>query len=145
MGCGIYAPSGHNMQTWRFTVIQNSETILKVKDILGRLSKENKVYFYGFNTPKALILVSNDRRNSDGIQDSSCAAQNIMLAAHSLGIGSVWVNAMMTLCDKPELRKMLQELGIPDAHIVWSTIALGYPQAEGKLLAKKQNVVRWVE
>ena len=84
--CGYYAPSGHNMQTWKFTVIQNAEKIHAFRQIVEKVSKEKKVHFYGFNNPKTIILVSNDRRNADGIQDSSCAVQNMMLAANSYGI-----------------------------------------------------------
>ena len=143
--CGTYAPSGHNMQTWRFTVVQNAETISAIKGIVGNTAKDKKVHFYGFNNPATLILISNDRRNLDGVQDSSCAAQNIMLAAHSLGLGSVWLNPLMTICDEPEIRELLRSFDIPDTHIVWAMIALGWPTQEGKLLAKRQDVVRWVE
>lgn len=144
--CGTYAPSGHNMQTWRFTVIQNAETIRAIKNTVEQaVSGKKNVYFYGFNNPAALILISNDRRNQDGAQDSSCAAQNIMLAAHSLGLGSVWLNPLMTICDEPEIREMLQGFDIPDTHIVWTMLAVGYPAQDGKLLAKRHDVVRWVE
>ena len=74
-----------------------------------------------------------------------CAAQNIMLAAHSLGLGSVWLNPLMTLCDEPEIRALLREFELPDTHIVWTMLALGYPAQEGRLLARRQNVVKWVE
>lgn len=143
--CGYYAPSGHNMQTWKFTVIQNPEKIEQFRQIVEKVSKEKKVHFYGFNNPKTIVLVSNDRRNADGIQDSSCAVQNMMLAANSYGIGSAWINALMTICDEPEVREMLQGFGIPDTHIVWSTVVMGYPAKAGKELAKKTNVINWVE
>lgn len=143
--CGYYAPSGHNMQTWKFTVIQNAEKIEQFRQVVEKVSKEKKVHFYGFNNPKTIVLVSNDRRNADGIQDSSCAVQNMMLAANSYGIGSAWINALMTICDEPEVREMLQEFGIPDTHIVWSTVVMGYPAKAGKELAKKTNVINWVE
>lgn len=143
--CGYYAPSGHNMQTWRFTVIREKEKIEEFRSIAERTAKEKKVYFYGLNNPDTLVLVSNDRRNADGIQDSSCAAQNMMLAANSFGIGSVWINVLMTLCDEPEVRRFLQSIEIPDSHIVWATVAMGYPAKEGKLLAKKTDVVKWIE
>lgn len=143
--CGYYAPSGHNMQTWKFTVIQNAEKIHAFRQIVEKVSKEKKVHFYGFNNPKTIVLVSNDRRNADGIQDSSCAVQNMMLAANSYGIGSAWINALMTICDEPEVREMLQGFGIPDTHIVWSTVVMGYPAKAGKELAKKTNVINWVE
>lgn len=143
--CGIQAPSGHNMQSWRFTVIRSRTEILRLKEILPSVAKRKKAYFYGFNNPDALILVSNDRRNPDGIQDSSCAAQNIMLAAHSFGLGSVWINVLMNLCDEPEIRPILHGYGIPDTHNVWAMIALGYPANHPDPLAKKENVVGWVE
>ncbi len=142
---GIHAPSGHNMQTWQFTVLQGSEKIEQLKSVTEKVAKEKNVHFYGFNNPQAVILVSNDRRNRNGIQDSSCAAENMMLAAHSLGLGSVWINALYTISDEPEIRALLDEYGVPARHIVWATLALGWPKEPGKLLAKKQNVIHWVD
>lgn len=141
---GIYAPSGHNMQTWKFTVMREPGQIQKLKEVMGRVSTEKRVHFYGFNNPTTIVLASNDRRNADGIQDSSCAAQNIMLAAHSFGVGSVWINALMTICDEPEIRTLLRGYGIPDTHIVWASIAMGWPSEPGKLLAKKQDVIKYL-
>lgn len=142
---GRYAPSGHNMQTWRFTLLRSQDKIRRLKEITRVNAEKAKVHFYGFENPQALILVSNDRRNNDGIQDASCAAENMMLAAQSYGIGSVWLNPLMTLCDEPEIRKLLDSYQIPAQHIVWAMVALGYPKAQGKLLAKKEDVVRVVE
>ncbi len=142
--CGYYAPSGHNMQTWRFTIIQDVDKIQKLREMISRVAEGNKVNFYGFNNPTTLILISNDRRNHNGIQDSSCAAENIMLAANSYGIGSVWNNALHQISDVPEIREILNSYGIPEEHIVWVAIAMGYPKEPGKLLAKKTNVVNWV-
>lgn len=141
---GYYAPSGHNMQTWRFTVVISQDEIQLLKEAVRAEAQKNGVYFYGFENPQALILVSNDRRNQYGTQDASCAAENMMLAAWSYGIGSVWLNPLMTLCDASKIRNILDRFGVPQQHIVWAMIALGYPKASSKLLAKKENVVRWI-
>ena len=143
--CGKQAPSGHNMQTWHFTVITNKDNIGRLKETIPDVAKRRGVYFYGFDNPDALILVSNDTRNQYGIQDSSCATQNIMLAAHSLGLGSVWLNPLMKICDEPEIRELLTTLGVPEKYNVWSMIALGYPANMPDMLAKKDNVVNWVD
>ncbi len=145
VACGYQAPSGHNMQAWKFTVVRDRDEIKRLKEIISVVAKRNKVFFYGFNSPDALILISNDRRNPNGIQDSSCAAQNIMLAAHSYGLGSVWINALKTICDEPEIREILTSYGIPETHNVWATIILGYPANQPSALAKKENVVQWIE
>ena len=141
---GIHAPSGHNMQTWRFTVLREQDKIQELKKVIARTVEGKKIHFYGFNNPPGIILVSNDRRNHDGIQDSSCAAENMMLAAHSFGLGSVWINALSTICDEPEIRELLDSYGIPARHTVIATLAFGWPKEPGKLLAKKQDVVKWV-
>ncbi len=141
--CGYYAPSGNNMQTWRFTVIRDAEQIAALKKITAKVAAEQKVTLYGFENPKVLVLISNDRRNPNGVQDSACAAENMMLAAQSYGIGSTWINVLRTLCDEPEIRAALNEFEVPERHIVWAMVALGYPAAPGKLLAKK-DPVHWV-
>ncbi len=142
--CGYYAPSGHNLQSWKFTVLTNEEDILELKEKTSVTAKQYKVHFYGWENPKVLILISNDIRNMDGCQDASCAAENIMLAASSYGIGSVWLNPLMTLRDKEPVKSLLDKYQIPEGHTVWATIALGYPISEGAMLQKKENVIHFI-
>lgn len=142
---GYYAPSGHNMQSWRFTVIEKESRIMQLKETVKKAAEKEKVHFYGFENPRVLILVSNDKRNQDGCQDASCAAENIMLAANSYGIGSVWLNPLMTLREKEPVKSLLDKLGIPENHIVWSMIALGYPVYDGERLVKRTDVVHYVD
>ena len=142
---GCYAPSGHNMQSWRFTVLTSQEDIRRLREKTQEAAQQNRVYFYGWENPQALVLVSNDKRNADGCQDASCAAENIMLAAASYGIGSVWLNPLKTLRDAPPVKSELDSLGIPQNDIVWAAIALGYPVAEGALLQKKEEVIHFIQ
>ena len=106
---------------------------------------EHKVRVSGFENPAALVLISNDIRNKNGAQDSSCAAENIMLAANAYGLGSVWINALLTMCDDEEIRNQLKQWGIPDRHQVWAMIALGYPEGEAKSPKRNLNVVSYVK
>lgn len=135
----------NTMQTWKFTVITSKAEIASLKETIPLVAKRKGIYFYGFNNPDALILVSNDTRNQYGIQDSSCAIQNIMLSAHSLGIGSVWINALMKICNEPEIREKLNSYKIPADHNVWGMVALGYPANHPSPLAKRVDVVEWIE
>jgi long-chain acyl-CoA synthetase len=141
---GYHAPSGHNMQSWRFTVLTKQSDILRLKEAAREAAERNKVHFYGFENPKVIILVSNDDRNPDGCQDASCAAENIMLAAASYGLGSVWLNPLRTLRNEEPVKSVLDSFDIPGNHTVWSTVALGYPTHQGQTLKKKENVVRYI-
>ena len=142
---GYYAPSGHNMQTWKFTVIANKKELERLKAAARETAKANDVYFYGWDNPALIILVSNDSRNAYGCQDASCATENMMLAAWSFGIGSVWLNPLMTLRDKQPVKGLLDEYGVPENHTVWSAVAMGYPVADGVQLKKNTEVIKWIE
>ena len=141
---GYHAPSGNNMQTWRFTVVQDKDKIEQLKKKTIETAKAHNVYCHGFENPVCVILISNDVRNQDGCQDASCAAENIFLAAHSYGIGSVWLNALMTLRNEEPVKSVLDSFGIPANHTVWCMAALGYPVADGVPLAKKKDVVVYI-
>ncbi len=142
---GYYAPTGRNMQTWRFTVIQNEKNIQHIKEVVKERAVLSKVNVYGFENPACLILISNDTRNATGCQDASCAAENIFLAAHSYGIGSTWLNPLFYLWEDEVIRKMLEGFGVPAGHRVWCMAALGYPAAEENLPAKKKDVVFYAD
>ena len=50
----------------------------------------------------------------------------------------------MTLRNEEPVKSILDEFGIPAKHTVWCMAALGYPLAEGTLLAKKKDVIFYV-
>ena len=130
----LYAPSGMSKQTWQFTVVKNREKIqLLAKAVEKALGRER----YDMYQPQVLIIPSKQRENHHGKEDNACAMENIFLAAHSFGIGSVWINQLQGICDEPAIREILNGFGIPADHVVYGMAALGY--ADDVKAEKKRN------
>lgn len=143
MKAAVYAPSGMNQQSWHFTVIQNKEKMKTLaKAMAKQLGKDEDSY--NFYKPDVLIMASNDRNNTNGLADCSCALQNIFLMSHELGIGSVWINQLKNICDEPEIRSILNSFEIPQQHIVWGMAALGYPVEESKDKKRKEGTIHYI-
>lgn len=138
----IYAPSAMNRQSWRFTVVQDK---VRIEALAAAIRQElGRDEGYNFYRPDVLILASNERDNRNGTEDCACALENIFLAAHALGIGSVWINQLKGICDVPEVRAVLRELRLPEEHIVLGMAALGYAAVPPKQAEKNRGVVEWV-
>ena len=119
----LHAPSAKGLQTWQFTVVRNREKIQKlataIREVLDRKG-------YNMYEPEALVIPSNLKESPYGREDDACAMENMFLAAHSMGIGSVWINQLQGICDEPSVRQVLTSLGIPENHVVYGLAALGY-------------------
>ena len=137
----LHAPSAMGRQTWKFTVAMNREKIQQLARAAGKvLGRED----YDMYSPEALIIPSNSKESRFGRDDNACAMENIFLAAHSLGIGSVWINQLHGICDEPAVREVLREFGIPDDHVVYGLAALGY--ADDTVIQPKERIgtVAWI-
>ncbi len=139
---GLSAPSGRGRQTWKFTGILNQAIITDLATTLGTLLGREG---YDFYKPSALILVSNESDSPWGRDDNACALQTIFLAAHSMGIGSVWINQFLDQCDNSELRNILDNLGIPSNHTIYGVAALGYSMSEPKGMVEKIGTYTIIE
>lgn len=142
LSCACLAPSARNRQLWKFTVIQNKDVI---KELAYAVGKEVGDSGYNFYNPDVLILASNERDYDLGIEDCSCALENIFLAAHSFGIGSVWINQFRNNCDKKLVRDVLTKLEFPENHVVIGAAALGYPKEKTSMPEKNEDVVTWIK
>ena len=134
----LHAPSGMGKQTWQFTVVKNREKIQELASVIRTvLNREG----YDMYQPEVLVIPSNDRESPFGREDNACAMENIFLAAHSMGIGSVWINQLQGICYDPAVRQVLSSLGIPQGHVVYGMAALGYADDEK---AEKERIGRVV-
>ena len=137
-----YAPSAKNLQTWQFTVVCNRQKIQELATAIGKeLGREN----YDMYNPQVIIITSNAKDSRFGIDDNACALENIFLAAHSFGIGSVWINQLRDACDAPAVRKLLDSFGIPADHTAYGIAALGYAAAPSPKDVVKTGKVVFVE
>lgn len=136
---GIYAPSGMNLQSWQFTVIRKKENILGLAEVVRKAL--NRPEGYDFYNPNVIILASNEKDNKNGLADCACAMENMFLMAHELGIASCWINQLKEICDEPEVRAELRKYHVPDNHVVWGIVDLGYAAEEPKMKEKKDSVI----
>jgi nitroreductase len=120
LNAGMHAPSARNLQPWHFVVVDQREMLDKLA--------EAHPYAKMLKQASLAILVCGDRniQQADGyiVQDCSAATQNIMLAAHALGLGSVWLG----MYPREERMKNVGELlKVPDHILPVSLISVGYP------------------
>ena len=76
------------------------------------------------------------------VEDGSCVLENMMLAAHALGLGTVWVHREREIFDSESGKALLREWKLPETLRGVGAIALGYPAQEaGQPAARKQNYI----
>lgn len=126
--CALSAPSGMNCQTWSFIAIMNREKIQRLATVVGKAL--NRGAGYNMYNPSVLILTTNDKESRFKEVDNACALENIYLSCEALGLGCVWINQLKDCFDEPEVRSILDELGVPKNHGVYGSAAIGYKTQE---------------
>ncbi len=121
----LNAPSARNRQLWQFTVVADQELLEKLRAAVALYHERGDEY--NFYRPAAMILCSNQRDYAFGREDCACAMENMLLAAHALELGAVWINQLTSTCDFHEVRAVLSCLGVPEDHVVYGCAAIGVP------------------
>lgn len=116
------APSGVNRQPWEFMVVDDPSTLKRLADALpyAKMAAE---------APVAIVICGNKDRFLEGVdgvlweQDLSAASENLLLAAHAIGLGGVWT------CLYPHQDRMASVkaiLDLPDSFVPFNLIPVGY-------------------
>jgi len=130
LSCGHVAPTGCNYQTQRILVLNNDESI-------GRLRKCTKSHF---DAPTAMLICYNKDeswvRRYDGALaapvDAAIVTTHMMLMAHSIGIGSCWVMHFDPFA-------MREEFNIPQNYEPLALLVMGYPHKDSKPIEMHNN------
>lgn len=117
------APTGVNKQPWEFIVVDDSELLRQLADALPYAKMAAQA-------PAAIIVCGNKDRFLEGVddvlweQDLSAASENILLAAHAIGLGGVWT------CIYPHEERITPVksiLNLPDNIVPFNLIPIGHP------------------
>ena len=143
IAAGLQAPSGLNKQAPIILAVTN-------KDIRDKLSADNMKRdpfhradpFYG--APVVLVVLA-DKSAHTYLYDGSLVMENMLLAAHALGLGACWIHRAKETFELPEWQAWLKEIGIEGEYEGIGNCVVGYADMEPQEKPRKENRVYYVD
>ena len=106
---GLYAASGNGRQSAEFVLVTDAALIKRLSQMNAAVMGASGDPFYG--APVAIVVFA-DSDVATFVQDGSLAMGNLMLAAHALGLGSVWINRAKQMFQSDEGKMLMSQWGL---------------------------------
>ena len=142
VAAGLAAPSGLNKQAPIVLVVTDKA----VRDKLSRLNAGKDPFgrvdpFYG--APCVLVVLA-DKSAHTYLYDGSLTMENMLLAAHSLGLGACWIHRAKETFESEEGKEILKSLGIEGDYEGIGNCIIGYPDIVPEAKPRKNNRVYYI-
>ena len=142
---GLYAASGRNEQAVITIAVTNKEVRDKLMKDNCKIGGWSESYDPFYGAPVILIVLGRKDRITY-VYDGSLVIGNMMLAAHSLGLGSIWIHRAKEEFETEEYQALLRELGVEGEWEGIGHCAVGYMDCELPAPPdRKDGRVYWVE
>ena len=150
--CGVLAPSAMNRQEWEVRIVENkvwidgaTATYLKAVEGTDKAKYMLTPTFKNiFRNAAAVIFVG----APDGVfsgENVGCMAQNIMLAATELGLGTCFLGSAQMMFAEPAMAEHLTSLGFSDGYKLRYALAVGYPDESPEAKPRDMSKIKFVE
>lgn len=137
VNAGQMAPSSRNTQARFFAVFNgytaNTTLLQKAREATAKLPKSrytdmilNPSYTLNYGAPVFIMVLANPAETHSPDMDCACALQNMLLAAHGMGIASCWINQLCFVHADAEFRSYMTEVGIPEGYACYCSAAFGH-------------------
>jgi nitroreductase len=153
----VHAPSAVNQQPWTFTVVRDQKRLARISSaakvhMLATLPASphaehfrprltNPDFHIFYNAP-ALILISAVEQGPWIVEDCALAAENLMLAAHAVGLGTCWIGFAQSYLNTQAGKR---ELDLPAAWVPVAPIIVGHPRTTVAAVPRRPPVVKWID
>jgi nitroreductase len=142
---GLYAASGMGKQAAIVVAVTKKELRDKIAEDNRKIGGWGEGFDPFYGAPVILMVLGNKEVPTHAY-DGSLMMGNLMLAAHSLGLGSIWIHRAKEELEMDEYKELLKSLGVEGEWEGIGHCAIGY--ADGNLpaaAARKENRVFWAE
>ena len=147
--CGITAPNAINRQAWEIRVVDNPEVIKKLTDLYVKdnpKEAENPNFINMFRNAPTVAFIANDTTFAYSPVDCGLMAENMILSAWSMGIGSCCLGGPARFMkSNPEANKYLQEMGFSENYDLLLCIGFGYPAETPKAKLRDAAKVKFMD
>lgn len=124
---GTWAPTGHGSQDPWIVAVQNEALRKRLTQLNAQIMGVSSDPYYGAPT---LVLVFASKDNENNYRDGSLVLGNMMLAAHSIGLASCWINREDKMFETAEGKQIMKELNLPDGLMGVGALSLGYATSQ---------------
>ena len=135
---GTYAPTGGGHQSPVIVAVTSPETRERLRALNAVVMGKETDPYYG---APAIVVVLADGGRGTFVEDGSCVLENLMLAAHAVGLSSCWIHREREIFDSEEGKALLKEWGLPEALRGVGAIALGYADGPEPAAPRKEGYV----
>lgn len=142
--CGINAPNGQNKQSWEVRVVDNPETMEFIKTAMS----EGRDVNVGscFRGAPVMTFIARDPSYDFSAYDCGLLAQNMMLSATSLGVGSICLGSPIRFINEsPKKAEILSRLGFSEGYELCLCVGFGYPDEAPDAKPRDWNKVKFVD
>ena len=133
---GTWAPTGHGTQDPCIVAVQNVQLIERLVNMNAKIMGVDSNPYYGAPTI-VLVFASADNYNHE--RDASLVLGNMMLAAHSIGLASCWINREDAMFATKEGEELMEEMGLRDGLLGVGALALGYAASQPKTVKPRRE------
>ncbi len=147
--CGINAPNGSNRQPWLLRVVENQKLLAEINEVYVKMNAQQVKRDTNFknmfrNAPNIIVVCTPGK--GGGEEDAGMLAENIMLAAHSLGLGTCCLGGVVRfLSSHNQAEFFLNELNIPADYKINFIIAVGYPDEEPAAKPRDTSKIMYID
>ncbi len=131
---GTYAPTAKGMQDPYIVAVQNEADLKQLATMNAAVMGTSANPYY--DAPTYILVFATDGGHN-ALQDGSCVLENMMLAAHAVGLATCWINREREMFETPEGKALMAKWGLPEGLMGVGALSIGY--AEGPIKAPKER------
>lgn len=146
--CGINAPNAMNKQPWEVRVVDNADYINGVTELYKKANPkaaEDPAFKNMFRNAPTVVFIGHDTKSESSTFDCGLLAENMMISAWSMGIGSCCLGSPARFMKTPEAAEYLQKLGFSEGYELLYCIGFGYPDEAPAAKPREAAKVKFVE
>lgn len=146
--CGINAPNGQNRQSWEVRVVDSPALMDEIKEAMaqGHPDMEPKAVKGCFRNAPVMVFIARDPSYDFSAYDCGLLAENMMLSAWSLGVGSICLGSPVRfLTDNDACRPVLEKLGFSAGYELCLCVGFGYADEAPAAKQRNPEKVKFVE